>query len=72
MTPKEALLVVRNTKAVSQNEQDMLAPLIERLRVAVTRSAAYVMEPAFAEKQRTMVEQQDFQGGTVQMLLAVP
>jgi hypothetical protein len=71
MTPKEALMAI-NAEAVVQNEQDTLAPLIEWLRVAVTRSAVEpnmhspvtrsapptmpIMEPTFAEKQRTMVE----------------
>jgi hypothetical protein len=35
MSPKEALLTI-NTKAVTQNKEDMLAPLINWLRVAVT------------------------------------
>jgi hypothetical protein len=71
MTPKEALLAI-NAEAVSQHEQDTLAPLIEWLRVTVTRSAVEanaqssvartappnmpIMEPTFAEKQRSMVE----------------
>jgi hypothetical protein len=66
MTPKEALITI-NTEAVTQNEQDTLAPLIDWLRVAVPRSAVDpnahsavahsalpfmpLMEPAFAERQ---------------------
>jgi hypothetical protein len=38
MTPKEALISI-NAEAVSQGEQDVLKPLIDWLRVAVTRTA---------------------------------
>jgi hypothetical protein len=71
LTPKEALLMI-NTEAIAQNEQDTLAPLIDWLRVAVTRSAAELaahspvarsalpsmphMEPDFATKQKVIVE----------------
>jgi hypothetical protein len=67
---KEALLAI-NTKAVAQNKQDTLTPLIDWIRVAVTCSAAELtmhssmvhsamplmplMEPAFATKQKTIV-----------------
>jgi hypothetical protein len=70
ITPKEALLVI-NTKAVAQNEQDLLEPLSDWLRVAVTRSAVDptaasavacsalpsmpLMELEFAEKQKILV-----------------
>jgi hypothetical protein len=71
MTPKEALLSL-NAEAVSQGEQDVLKPLVDWLRVAVTRTALDdtttslvartlppilpIMESEFAEKQRVMVE----------------
>jgi hypothetical protein len=71
MTPKEALQAI-NTEAVLQNKQGALEPLIDWLRVAVTRLTADpashsivaptssptipIMETAFAERQRTMVE----------------
>jgi hypothetical protein len=70
MSPKEALQVI-NAEAVGQNEQDALAPLIDWLRVAVTRSAADVnshstvarsalpavpiMDADFAAKQKIIV-----------------
>jgi hypothetical protein len=72
MTPKEALIAV-NAEAVLQNKQDTLAPLIKWLSVAMTHSAVEptaqssvassapptmpIMEPAFSERQKTMVEQ---------------
>jgi hypothetical protein len=71
MTPKEALQVI-NMEAVLQNKQGVLERLIDRLRIAVTRSTADptshlivartasptlpMMENVFAERQRTMVE----------------
>jgi hypothetical protein len=66
---KKPCLLTIKAEAVSQNEQDMLAPLIKWLRVAVTCSVGDanaqffvacsapptmpIMEPAFTEKQRT-------------------
>lgn len=71
LTPKEALIAV-NAEAVSQGEQDVLKPLLDWLRVAVTRTAGDdtttsvvartlpptlpIMETEFAEKQRAMAE----------------
>jgi hypothetical protein len=71
MTPKEALLAI-NAEAVSQGEQDALGPLVDWLRVAVTRTAIDdtttslvacmlpqtipIMDSEFAEKQRVMAE----------------
>jgi hypothetical protein len=69
MTPKEALISI-NAEAVSQGEQDVLKPLIDWLRVAVTAvdkattsllartlpPTLPIMEIEFAEKQRAMAE----------------
>jgi hypothetical protein len=71
MTPKEALIAI-NAEAVSQGEQDLLEPLLDWLRVAVTRTTIDdtttsvvartlpptlpIMEIEFAEKQRAMAE----------------
>jgi hypothetical protein len=71
LTPKEALLAI-NAEAVTQNEQDVLKPLIDWLRAAITRTAVDdtttslvartlpptlpIMEAEFARKQRAMAE----------------
>jgi hypothetical protein len=71
MSPKEALLSI-NAEAVTQNEQGLLQPLIDWLRVAVTRSSADdtafsvvartypptipLADAEFSGKQKTMAE----------------
>jgi hypothetical protein len=71
MSPKEALLSI-NAEAVTQNEQDLLRPLIDWLRVAVTRSSVDdtafsvvaqtyppnipLADAEFSSKQKTMAE----------------
>jgi hypothetical protein len=44
LTPKEALLVI-NVEAVAQNKQDVLKPLIDWLRAAVTHTAVHDTAP---------------------------
>jgi hypothetical protein len=51
MTPKEALLAI-NAEAVTQNEQDLMKPLIDWLRVAVTRTG--VNDTTFSTVARTL------------------
>jgi hypothetical protein len=51
LTPKEALLVI-NAEAVTQNEWDLLKPLIDWLQVAVTCTA--IKDTAFSLVARTL------------------
>jgi hypothetical protein len=73
LTPKEALLII-NAEAVTQNEQDLLKPLIDWLQVAITFTAikdtafslvAQTLPPTiplddakFASKQKFMTERE--------------
>jgi hypothetical protein len=72
MTPKEALLIFNADEAVTQNEQDLLKPLIDWLRVTITHTAiedtafslvAQTLSPTipladveFSSKQKAMAE----------------